>query len=80
MDGNVLGGMLLRSSKDDLEETDLSDAIELPGAIMLSEVVVEILPRASDEFVCDECFTVRHRSHAARTQGDFPICPDCVDI
>ncbi|MFJ6419042.1 DUF4193 family protein [Paeniglutamicibacter sp. NPDC091659] len=64
----------------DLEETDLSDGIELPGAIVLDELVVEIIPQASDEFVCGECFTVRHRSQAARTLGSASICRDCGDI
>ncbi|GAA1495353.1 DUF4193 family protein [Paeniglutamicibacter kerguelensis] len=69
-----------RSVHADLEETDLSDGIELPGAIVLDELVVEIIPQASDEFVCGECFTVRHRSQAARTLGGAPICRDCVDV
>ena len=34
-----------RSVHADLEETDLSDGIELPGAIVLDELVVEIVPR-----------------------------------
>lgn len=69
-----------KNVRADLEETDLSDGIELLGAIVLDELVLEIIPQASDEFVCGECFTVRHRSQAAKALGGAPICGDCVDF
>lgn len=69
-----------KNIRADLEETDLSDGVELPGAIVLDELVVEIVPQASDEFVCGECFTVRHRGQDARTLAGAPICRDRVDM
>lgn len=66
-----------KSVHSELEETDLSEGQELPGAIVLDELVVEIVPRADDEFICGECFTVRHRSQAAREMNGVKICRDC---
>ncbi|MFJ6419281.1 DUF4193 family protein [Paeniglutamicibacter sp. NPDC091659] len=69
-----------KSVQSDLEEADLSDGQELPGAIVLDELVVEIVPRADDEFICGECFTVRHRSQAARTVAGAIICRECDEL
>ncbi|MFF5794602.1 DUF4193 family protein [Paeniglutamicibacter sp. NPDC012692] len=66
-----------KSVQSDLEETDLSEGQELPGAIVLDELVVEIVPRADDEFICGECFTVRHRSQVASEMNGVKICRDC---
>lgn len=51
-EGREMDAPSARSVHADLEETDLSPGIELPGAIVLDELVVEIIPQASDEFVC----------------------------
>lgn len=69
-----------KSVQSDLEETDLSEGTELPGAIVLDELVVEIVPQGSDEFVCGECFTVRHRSQAAKEIDGVKICRDCTEL
>ena len=69
-----------KSIQSDMDETDLSDGQELPGAIVLDELVVEVIPQGADEFVCGECFTVRHRSQAARTLAGAIICRDCDEL
>ena len=69
-----------RNVRADLEEAELSEGVELPGAIVLDELVVEIVPQAGDEFVCGECFTVRHRSQAAGAVAGSPVCRDCVEV
>lgn len=66
-----------KSVQSDLEETDLSEGQELPGAIVLDELVVEVIPEAADEFICGECFTVRHRSQVAVERGGVKICVEC---
>lgn len=69
-----------KSVQSDLEETDLSEGQELPGAIVLDELVVEVVPQGDDEFVCGECFTVRHRSQAAKDLDGVKICRDCNEL
>lgn len=68
-----------KSVHSDLEETDFTDGHELPGAIVTEELAVEVIPQGEDEFVCGECFTVRHRSQAEENQGNATICRDCVN-
>jgi hypothetical protein len=69
-----------RSVQADLEETDLSEGQELPGAIVLDELVVEVIPQGADEFVCAECFSVRHRSQAAKVLGGVIVCRECNEL
>lgn len=69
-----------KSVQADLEETDLSEGQELPGAIVLDELVVEVIPQGTDEFVCGECFSVRHRSQAAKVLAGVTICRDCDEF
>jgi hypothetical protein len=68
------------SVQADLEETDLSEGSELPGAIVLDELVVEVVPQAPDEFVCGECFALRHRSQVAREFDGVKVCRDCAEL
>lgn len=69
-----------KSVQAELEEADLSEGTELPGAIVLDELVVEVVPQASDEFVCGECFAVRHRSQVAKVVDGVLICRDCAEL
>lgn len=64
----------------EMEEADLSEGTELPGAIVLDELVVEVIPQTLDEFICGECFTVRHRSQLARESDGIKICRDCQEL
>lgn len=68
-----------RSVRAEMEEVDLSDGQELPGAIVLDELVVEVIPQASDEFTCGSCFSVRHRSQVAVERNGVKYCKDCED-
>lgn len=68
-----------KSIHAELEETDLSEGTELPGAIVLDELVVEVVPQSADEFVCGECFAIRHRSQAVREINGVSICRDCEE-
>lgn len=69
-----------KSIQADLEETDFSEGQELPGAIVLDELIVEVIPQGADEFVCGECFSVRHRSQAAKVSAGVTICRECDDL
>lgn len=69
-----------KSVQVDLEESDFSEGQDLPGAIVLDELVVEVVPQDTDEFVCGECFSVRHRSQAAMVLAGVTTCRDCSDL
>lgn len=64
----------------ELEEPDLSEGTELPGAIVLDELVIEVVPQGPDEFVCGECFVVRHRSQVAKELDGMKICRECAEL
>jgi len=67
-----------KSVATELEETDFADGLELPGAIVDEELSVNVIPPGEDEFVCSECFTIRHRSQAEEHTKQGIICRDCV--
>ncbi|MFC5130323.1 DUF4193 family protein [Paeniglutamicibacter kerguelensis] len=69
-----------KASKWIWKEDDLSEGQELPGTIVLDELVVEVVPQAADEFMCGQCFTVRHRSQAAKEVNGVKICRDCDEL
>ncbi|MDQ0094619.1 DUF4193 family protein [Paeniglutamicibacter psychrophenolicus] len=69
-----------KSDQAKLEEADISEGTELPGAIVLDELVVEVVPQAQDEFFCGQRFTVRHRSQAAEEVDGLTICRDCAEL
>lgn len=66
-----------KSVQSDLEEVDHSEGQELPGAIVLDELVVEVVPQAEDEFTCGSCFLVRHRSQIAAEKNGMKFCREC---
>ncbi|MDO5744516.1 MAG: DUF4193 family protein [Micrococcaceae bacterium] len=68
-----------KSVHTNMEETDFSEGAELPGAIVLDELVVEVIPPGNDEFVCGECFAVRHGSQVAKESNGMKICRDCAE-
>ena len=63
----------------DVDETDLAESLELPGADLSNEELsVRVLPRQSDEFTCSSCFLVHHRSQLAGERDGQLICRDCA--
>ena len=63
----------------DVDETELAESLELPGADLSNEELsVRVLPRQADEFTCSRCFLVHHRSQLATTKGDQFVCRDCA--
>jgi hypothetical protein len=71
-----------QSGSIDVDETELAESLELPGADLSSmsgeELTVRVLPKQSDEFTCSVCFLVHHRSRLARERKGQLICRDCV--
>ena len=66
------------SATVDVDETELAENLELPGADLSDEsLTVRVLPRQADEFTCTRCFLVQHRSQLAREGKDGPICSEC---
>ncbi len=67
-----------QSGSVDVDEADLAESLELPGADLSGEeLTVRVLPMQDDEFRCASCFLVHHRSQLAETRDGQPICRDC---
>lgn len=71
-----------QSGSIDVDETELAESLELPGADLSSvsgeELTVRVLPKQDDEFTCSSCFLVHHRSRLAREKNGQLICRDCA--
>ncbi|MEZ7821449.1 MAG: DUF4193 domain-containing protein [Candidatus Nanopelagicales bacterium] len=67
------------SSPVDVDEAELAESIELPGADLSGEnLTVEVVPKQTDEFTCVSCFLVRHRSQFDHEGKSGPKCKDCA--
>jgi hypothetical protein len=67
-----------QSSQVDVDEAEAAEEFELPGADLSDEeLAVTVVPMAADEFRCDRCFLVHHRSQLAARSGDALICREC---
>ena len=67
------------SSPVDVDEAELAESIELPGADLSAEnLTVEVVPKQTDEFTCVACFLVRHRSQLDHEGKSGPMCKDCA--
>jgi len=63
----------------DVDETDLGENFELPGADLSDEeMTVKVLPMQVDEFRCSRCFLVHHRSQLAVERNGELICRECA--
>ena len=66
------------ASTVDVDETELAENLELPGADLSDEsLTVRVLPRQEDEFTCSVCFLVHHRSQLAKEVKGMPVCTEC---
>ncbi|HIZ99621.1 MAG TPA: DUF4193 domain-containing protein [Candidatus Janibacter merdipullorum] len=67
------------SSNVDVDETEMAEGFELPGADLSGEEMsVRVVPRQADEFTCTSCFLVHHRSQLASDGKSGPICTECA--
>lgn len=64
----------------DDDENAIAEDYELPGADPSNEdASITVIPMQGDEFICDECFLVKHRSQLAETTDDGRlICEECA--
>jgi hypothetical protein len=63
----------------DVDEAELAENLELPGADLSNEELsVRVLPAQRDEFTCSTCFLVHHRSQLASEAGGRLVCRDCA--
>ena len=61
----------------DLDEPD--GDFELPGADLSDEeLTVSVIPMRADEFRCDSCFLVHHRSQLVVQGSGRQLCRDCA--
>ena len=68
-----------QSPQVDLDETDTTESVELPGADLSGEeLTMPVVPKQADEFTCTSCFLVHHRSRLATGGGSRPVCVDCA--
>jgi hypothetical protein len=59
------------------DEANLLEDLELPGADLSHEILaVDVVPQMADEFRCEKCFLVVHRSRRAKAGID--VCVDCA--
>ena len=67
-----------QSPTADLDEPE-GDGFELPGAETLEEELsVPVIQMQSDEFRCDRCFLVHHRSQLVTQPSGERLCRDCA--
>ncbi|GAA4505451.1 MULTISPECIES: DUF4193 domain-containing protein [Nonomuraea] len=67
------------SGSIDIDETDLAESLELPGADLSNEELsLRVIPRQADEFTCARCFLVHHRSQLASEKNGQQICRECA--
>ncbi|MEP6697752.1 MAG: DUF4193 domain-containing protein [Pseudonocardiales bacterium] len=68
-----------QSGSIDVDEADLAEALEFPGAdLSAEELSVRVLPMQENEFRCDSCFLVHHRSLLASSKKRRLLCRDCA--
>ena len=61
----------------DVDEPD--GDFELPGADPSDEeLTVTVIPMRADEFRCDSCFLVHHRSQLVVQSSGRTLCRDCA--
>lgn len=73
----LAAGRNAQSAVVDVEEADVAESFELPGADLSGEeLAVRVIPRQADEFTCTRCFLVQHRNRLADPDGN--VCADCA--
>lgn len=69
-----------QSAAVDEDEGDIADSFELPGGDLSNEELsVRVLPPQPDEFTCETCFLVRHRSQLVVKADGSKSCLSCEE-
>jgi hypothetical protein len=61
----------------DVEDGDTAEGLDLPGAILEEELLVQVIPVQEDEFTCMSCFLVHHRTQLAPERNGDKYCAEC---
>ena len=62
----------------DVDENELAEGLELPGADLSGEsLVIHVIPMQANEFTCTKCFLVNHSSRLASGDSAVRVCADC---
>ena len=62
----------------DVDENELAEGLELPGADLSGEsLVIHVIPMQANEFTCSKCFLVHHRSQLAHDDAGGAVCTEC---
>ena len=84
-EGDSLQALQARRSEQqsgavDVDEVELAESLELPGAdLSAEELTVRVVPKQDDEFVCTSCHLVRHKSQLSQGEGVTALCVECTD-
>jgi hypothetical protein len=63
----------------DIDGSEAAESFELPDSNLSSEdLLVQVIPKQSNEFVCSNCFLVHHRSRLTSTDSGAMLCRDCA--
>lgn len=63
----------------DDDENAIAENFELPGADLSDEdPSVDVVPMQGDEFICSQCFLVKHRSQLDHMENGQPVCTECA--
>jgi hypothetical protein len=76
-------GAATRCGVVEVDETDLNEALELPGADLShlqldDDPTVPLVPKRPWEFTCSRCFLITPHSRLADTAEGRQICRDCA--
>ncbi|WP_235780799.1 DUF4193 family protein [Sinomonas notoginsengisoli] len=67
-----------RSVVSELDVDESGESGSMPGGeFVAEELTVQVIPQGEDEFVCQSCFLVRHRSQKALEKDGLAYCRDC---
>ncbi|MBG6215888.1 hypothetical protein IWX75_000325 [Arthrobacter sp. CAN_A6] len=66
-----------QTSTIDVEDGDMAEGFDLPGAVLEEELSISVVPQQQDEFTCMSCFLVKHRTQLAREKNGDLYCAEC---
>jgi len=81
--GDTIEGLPARGGRPEpalVDLEDIGDAHELPAAadVLDEELIEVVVAMRADEFRCDRCFLVHHRSRLTTRRGTALVCADCA--
>lgn len=81
LDDDGLDQLNVRSAAAQSPQVDVdeAEAFEIPGGDLSDEeLTVAVVPMRSDEFRCERCFLVHHRSQRSARSDGQNVCQECA--